>query len=893
MKRQIKVDPFLKRQPQKLFVEELKKPVHSEKPQGFNTRAVEKGEVNVSGVYLVVEYKDELLETAYADFNNFLNVYEIAGDKYPVITRRGATAKFESYKIVTDKEKTVLIANDTEGIRRGLVYIEDEMRRRGGAFLKEGKTERMPWLVSRITHCFFAPTNRPPNNGEELGDDVDYYPEEYLNRLAHDGSNGVWIYTRFPDLLPSNIITEYGKDYKRRIDKLNRTIEKCARYGVKVFVFAIEPVPLRGDLYEKYADMRGNQAWDGYTFCANSERGKAYCKESVQTLFELCPELGGVMLITNGERTTNCASGYEYIKRNMSVCPNCKDKRAGEILAQAVDSLIAGMKERKPQAEFLSWTYGHREWEIDDIEEYVRLIDKDAVMVQGFEDNGREIQLGKERLAIDYWLSYVGPSEMFKKTALAAKKYGKKLYTKIQACCSHDVASVPYVPVPGILFEKYKAMNELGVSGVVQCWYFGNYPSLMNKAAGEFAFWSDFDDKNGFLEFLAGIYWGKEKAKEVVKAWNLFEKGYKNYPVNIMFSYYGPMHDGPVWQLQLLPKNFSLARTWLYGDPMDGDRINEAILSGHTLEEAVILTRLVSKYWKEGRKIMDSIPAELAMETEQKSVVAALDCQFESGADILEFYLLRDKLGNKQGDPKAIFDSMEEIVKKEMQISRRLAKISADDCRLGYHSEAEGFRYFPEKLEDRVKKLEVLLKTEFKEVRERIEKGLSPLEYYDGVEPDCKRYKLGGDWENFYEPTEQVRLYEDEKDIVIEYRSKREMGIAVSPEFKLFEFNPPVYIRANGKVEIERRVWQYFAMLPEAIKAEIEKYSVRMLSPTEEFPGTHLEVRLDKKKFGVTEKPIKISIRTLDENYWCNTEDKVVYLGKYDIHPETFVWLNR
>ncbi|MBQ8309187.1 MAG: hypothetical protein IJX96_05065, partial [Clostridia bacterium] len=521
MKRQIKVDPFLKRQPQKLFVEELKKPVHTEKPKGFNTRAVEKGEVNVSGVYLVVEYKDELLETAYADFNNFLNVYEIAGDKYPVITRRGATAKFESYKIVTNKEKTVLIANDTEGIRRGLVYIEDEMRRREGAFLKEGETERTPWLVSRITHCFFAPTNRPPNNGEELGDEVDYYPDEYLNRLAHDGSNGVWIYTRFPDLLPSNIITEYGKDYKRRIDKLNRTIEKCARYGVKVFVFAIEPVPLRGDLYGKYADIRGNRAWDGYTFCTNSERGKAYCKEAIQTLFKLCPDLGGVMLVTNGERTTNCASGYEYIKQNLNACPNCKDKRAGEILAQAVDALIAGMKEEKPQTEFLSWTYGHREWEYEDIEDYVRLIDKDAVMVQGFEDNGREIQLGKERMAIDYWLSYVGPSEMFKRTALAAKKYGKKLYTKIQACCSHDVASVPYVPVPGILFEKYKAMYELGVSGMVQCWYFGNYPSLMNKAAGEFAFWSDFDDKNGFLEFLAGIYWGREKAKEVVKAWDL------------------------------------------------------------------------------------------------------------------------------------------------------------------------------------------------------------------------------------------------------------------------------------------------------------------------------------------------------------------------------------
>ena len=47
MKQKNKVDPFLKRQPQKLFVEDLKKPVQSEKPKAFNVRAVEKGEVNV------------------------------------------------------------------------------------------------------------------------------------------------------------------------------------------------------------------------------------------------------------------------------------------------------------------------------------------------------------------------------------------------------------------------------------------------------------------------------------------------------------------------------------------------------------------------------------------------------------------------------------------------------------------------------------------------------------------------------------------------------------------------------------------------------------------------------------------------------------------------------
>jgi plasmid replication initiation protein len=72
----------------------------------------------------------------------------------------------------------------------------------------------------------------------------------------HEGSNGVWIYTRFSDILPSEIITEYGKGYEKRMEKLNRVIDKCRRYGIGVYVFAIEPVALTPELEDKYAEYK-------------------------------------------------------------------------------------------------------------------------------------------------------------------------------------------------------------------------------------------------------------------------------------------------------------------------------------------------------------------------------------------------------------------------------------------------------------------------------------------------------------------------------------------------------------------------------------------------------------------------------------------------------------
>ena len=900
MLREKTVDPFLYCQPEKTFIEELKTPVHALMPFYFGKRKKEEGEVGVSGMYLVPEFSDALLDTAYMDFSVFLKVFHMDGERYPLITRKGETSVFEEYKIVVEEDKTVLIAADTEGIRRGLVYLEDEMRRAEGPFLKKGETTRTPHIRARISHCFFAPINRPPNNGEELADDMDYYPDEYLNRLVHDGINGVWIYTKFCDLVPSEIIPEYGRDGQRRLDKLNRVIAKCKRYGIRVYAFGIEPMGLRGDLFGKYPDIDGATSYDGPSFCTDSEKGRAYCKEAFETLFRACPDLAGALICTNGERTTNCTSAYIYddMKKALSACPRCKDKRLSEILARATDAMREGMRAAGTDAEYFSWTYGHRGWDYDEIEDYVRLIPEDVGMIQGLEDNGRDMQLGKERMAIDYWLSYVGPSEMFKRTALAAKKYGKTLFTKTQVCCSHEVATVPYVPVPGILFDKYKAMHEYGVKGVIQCWYFGNYPSLMNKAAGEMAFLHDFSDKRAFLFNLAAIYWGRRKAERVVKAWEFFSEAYRHYPTNIMFSYYGPMHDGPVWLLQLLPKNWQLPESWQYGDPMDGDRIDECLLKGHTLEEALELTTILSDNWKKGLAFLERDRPETAEENEQRLVASALDCQFESGKNILHFYLLREKLGLMEGDLNEILDKMEAIVRKEISISRRLFLMSKHDGRLGFHSEAEGFRYFPEKLENRALYLENLLETEFKEVRERILEGKTPLSYYLGEEEGAPRYLLGSGWSDFDGGESQVQIFEDGDELVMEYRSKNRLGLTVSPEFRLMHFEVPVYIRENGTPFIPWRVWNYFSVKPEEIPEELSKYKVSVLPSSEEWQGNHFEIRLDMKKFGYAGGPMKLALHTnIDEfnpaAYWRTATEDCSYLGKYDIHPETYMWLDK
>lgn len=104
MKREVKLDPFFSDQPPMKFVEELKKPLHSEKIEGFGAKGLGIGEVDASGAYLECHFDDPkgLLETSYADFYKFLTVNGAEGSRFPIVTEYTQTPVFEAWRVVID-----------------------------------------------------------------------------------------------------------------------------------------------------------------------------------------------------------------------------------------------------------------------------------------------------------------------------------------------------------------------------------------------------------------------------------------------------------------------------------------------------------------------------------------------------------------------------------------------------------------------------------------------------------------------------------------------------------------------------------------------------------------------------------------------------------------------
>jgi hypothetical protein len=211
-----------------------------------------------------------------------------------------------------------------------------------------------------------------------------------------------------------------------------------------------------------------------------------------------------------------------------------------------------------------------------------------------------------------------------------------------------------------------------------------------------------------------------------------------------MFNYYGPMHDGIVWDLSLKPKNFTLPGTWLLSHKTDGDRIGDCLQYGHTIDEAIILCEELYFNWEKGCEQLAQTEEWNNPNNEQVNIAKALRLLFRSGLNILKFYRHRQNIGyGRTKNALAELKAMKAIVKDEIANSSAMIPLCKADNRLGWHSEAEGYKFHPAKLRARIKQLRELLKTEFVEVENRIKNNQIALTYYVGDEPEMKHAKAG------------------------------------------------------------------------------------------------------------------------------------------------------
>jgi len=729
------------------FIEALKSPIW--KRQDWSMAAAGSDYADLTaGIQLKTTFRDpkKRLVTAYDDLLNFLEAGGVSrkNGQYTIETVMVPGLGEEEFQLEINKKGGRILATDLEGIRRGIFHVEDLMLAQHGAFLPLGNSQQRSFIRRRISRCAFGPIKRLPKLRDELMDDVDYYPDNYLNRLAHEGVNGLWLTAEFRDLCATSFTPYAGKNSEKRLAKLRSTVQKCLRYGIRTYIFCIEPHAWDSSepVLKKFPELAGAPSGKQLSFCPNSETASQYLYQSVNTIFKAVPDLGGLIDITLGERTTTCLSTYsvsDNVNEQPPVnCPHCSKKAPWEILYASLSAMEKGMHAAAPNAELVSWLYMSDpidgkvpQHDLGDwVYELPAHTPKGVILQVNFESGVHRMEFGKELIGGDYWLSTPGPSSRFERLSSIARINQTAISSKIQSSTSHETATVPYVPVPSLLYQKFASMRRLGVSHTMLSWYFGNYPGLMNKACGLLSF-EPFPDEDQFLHQLAALYWKKEDVSKVVEAWKAFSDGYQQYPIINLFQYLGPMHDGPVWPLLLKPVDASLSRTWEISSvttlkplPPSGDRVGECIGDALTLNETVELCRRMSEGWDRGLAILNTLESNYKNEPDRLmdiGVAQALGIQFRSGYNILHFYDLREKLLSGIDSARAsTLTSMSGIINDELIQDERLLHLCEKDSRLGFHAEAEGYKYYPARIRWRMQQLQAVLHTDVPELQQQI-----------------------------------------------------------------------------------------------------------------------------------------------------------------------------
>jgi hypothetical protein len=203
-------------------------------------------------------------------------------------------------------------------------------------------------------------------------------------------------------------------DAEKRLDKLRKTVAKCLKFGIKTWIFCIEPRASNAVGVNKLSKMHP-ELFNGNVMCTSRKQVQQYIEESVKDIFTNVPGLGGIIMISHGERPTTCLSYVCPVTGRRSYkCDLCDKLEPWQIHKNTSEAIVRGIRAAGSNAEYISWFYQPhvRPERAPWVAETARHIPDGVVMAYNFESGAIKDQLGRFRNGGDYWLSYVGDAHI-------------------------------------------------------------------------------------------------------------------------------------------------------------------------------------------------------------------------------------------------------------------------------------------------------------------------------------------------------------------------------------------------------------------------------------------------------------------------------------------------
>ncbi len=472
---------------------------------------------------------------------------------------------------------------------------------------------------NRILHGFLTPC------GDVFNVDCkDYLTDDLLRAYSASGVTGLWMHGVLTTLSPYKFKPSLSKGYKKRRKQLNNVIKRCAKYGIKTYLYLNEPRCLPTCDFNDFAHLKGHELGGFSSLCLSEQEVSDYLYDAVKDLLTECSELGGIMTITMSENHTHCHFNGE------TNCAKCKDLpiyhnavKVNNIISNAVSDSGSSCE---VIANVWAW-YGERGFTTDDTINAIRALDK-RISVMVVSECLLDLEIaGVKNTLKDYSMSNLGPSEYAKTVIKTAQESGRKTYSKIQVNNSWELSCVPYIPVFDLVYEHIDNLGKIGCYDYFASWTLGGYPSVTLSLLAEYA-----DKKN---EFSLSEWYDQKfgiDAPAVKQAVSAFSKGFIEFPFSLNELYFAPHTLGAcnLWSLSADQKSSCMvAYSW---DDY------QTWITNYPFKTYCNQFQKLLKEWGKGLELLDGTHGELANEVKTLATVSYLHFEYELLHTLYAYY---------------------------------------------------------------------------------------------------------------------------------------------------------------------------------------------------------------------------------------------------------------
>ena len=415
-----------------------------------------------------------------------------------------------AYRISVTADGVTVTANSGKGIFAATVYLEEQMSEAKGTYLPIGMTDRRPLFSPRMVHS---------------GYELDVFPEEYMNRLAHDGYDTLLVFVKGANRAP-----------RGEVD-FNALIATAARYGLDVYAYSYI-------VSEKHPDDEG---------------AEEYYESTYGELFRQSPGFRGVVFVGEScEFPSHDERAHPWLARyNKNPDGTLKSNKVNartfpvSDYPQWLDLMKRVIRKYSPDCDILFWSYN---WGYRPADVRVALIDNlplDVSLQATFEMfEPLPAPEGVAEKTTDYTICTAGPGQYFLSEAEAAKRRGLRLYTiSNTAGTTWDVGVAPFIPAPEVWGERYDKLIEChekyGLCGLMEGHHYGAYHSFISELSKEMG-WSPRRPFSEHLRAIAVREFGEANADDVLAAWHHASEGIR-HNIPSVEDQYGPLRVGPAY----------------------------------------------------------------------------------------------------------------------------------------------------------------------------------------------------------------------------------------------------------------------------------------------------------------------------------------------------------